>query len=159
MKYMSGRTRYQWRQSKQNAIGNAEYKEEQWQKMIDLRQQLLRALHEAGVSLLLGSDAPQVFNVPGFSLEHEMNAMKEAGLSNAVILQSGTANPAKFFGQEAEFGTIKKGASADLLLLNGNPLEDLSHTWAQEGVMVRGYWMPKEMIDEHLREIAAGHAE
>ncbi|WP_170110297.1 amidohydrolase family protein [Flavilitoribacter nigricans] len=159
MKYMSGRTRYQWRQSKQNAIGDAEYNEEQWKKMIDLRQQLLRALHEADVPLLLGSDAPQVFNVPGFSLEHEMNAMADAGISNAVILHSGTSNPARFFGQEGAFGTIQKGASADLLLLSGNPLEDLSQTWAQEGVMVRGYWMPKDMIDEQLREIAAAHAE
>lgn len=159
MKYMSGRTRYQWRQSKQNAIGDPEYKEEQWRKMIDLRQKLLRALHEAEVPILLGSDAPQVFNVPGFSLEHEMNAMKDAGLSNEVILTSGTVNPARFFKQEGDFGTIQKGASADLLLLSGNPLEDLSQTWAQEGVMVRGYWMPKDMIDEQLRTIAAGHAE
>lgn len=159
MKYMTGSTRYQWRQSKQNAIGNPEYKEEQWRKMIDLRQQLLRALHEVEVPLLLGSDAPQVFNVPGFSLEHEMNAVKEAGLSNEVILMSGTANPARFFKQEGVFGTIQKGASADLLLLSGNPLEDLNQTWAQEGVMVRGYWMPKDMIDEHLRTIAAAHAE
>lgn len=159
MKYMAPRTRYQWRQSKQNAIGNDDYSEEQWKKMIDLRQQLLRSLHQAGVPLLLGSDAPQVFNVPGFSLEHEMNAMKEAGLSNEVILKSGTANPARFFGQEGQFGTIQKGASADLLLLNGNPLDDLSQTWAQEGVMVRGHWLPKEEIDSRLQEIAAGYVE
>lgn len=159
MKYMAPRTRYQWRQSKQNAIGNDNYKKEQWEKMIDLRQQLLRALHEAGVPLLLGSDAPQVFNVPGFSLEHEMNDMKDAGLSNEVILMSGTANPAKFFGQAGVFGTIQKGAAADLLLLNGNPMENLSNTWAQEGVMVRGHWMPKAEIDMQLAEIAAAYAE
>lgn len=159
MKYMAPRTRYQWRQSKQNAIGNDNYKKEQWEKMIDLRQQLLRALHEAGVPLLLGSDAPQVFNVPGFSLEHEMNDMKDAGLSNEVILMSGTANPAKFFGQAGVFGTIQKGAAADLLLLNGNPMENLSNTWAQEGVMVRGHWMPKAEVDMQLAEIAAAYAE
>lgn len=159
MKYMAARTRYQWRQSKQNAIGNEEYKKEQWEKMIDLRQQLLRALHEAEVPLLLGSDAPQVFNVPGFSLEHEMNAMKDAGLSNEVILMSGTANPARFFHQEGQFGTLQVGAAADLLLLSGNPLSDLSQTWAQEGVMVRGHWMPKEEIDARLAEIAAAHVE
>lgn len=159
MKYMASRTRFQWRQSKQNAIGGEDYKVAQWEKMIDLRQQLLRALHEAGVPLLLGSDAPQVFNVPGFSLEHEMAAMKAAGLSNEVILQSGTANPARFFGMEGAFGTIQPGAAADLLLLSGNPLEDISNTWAQEGVMVRGHWMPKAEIDARLLEIAAAHQE
>jgi imidazolonepropionase-like amidohydrolase len=159
MKYMPARTRYQWRQSKQNAIGADNYTEEQWKKMIDLRQQLLRALHDKGVPILLGSDAPQVFNVPGFSLEHEMNSMKDAGLSNEVILMSGTANPARFFGMAGAFGTIQEGASADLLLLSGNPMEDLSQTWAQEGVMVRGRWLSRVDIDERLAEIAAGHEE
>lgn len=159
MKYMPARTRYQWRQSKQNAIGADDYNVAQWKKMIDLRQQLLRSLHENEVPLLLGSDAPQVFNVPGFSLEHEINAMKDAGLSNEVILLSGTVNPARFFKMEGQFGTIQEGAAADLILLNGNPLEDLTHTWAQEGVMVRGRWLSREYIDERLAEIAAAHRE
>lgn len=159
MKYMPARTRYQWRQSKQNAIGADDYNEAQWKKMIDLRQQLLRALHKNEVPILLGSDAPQVFNVPGFSLEHEMNAMKDAGLSNEVILMSGTANPARFFNMEGQFGTIQEGAAADLILLNGNPLEDLTYTWAQEGVMVRGRWLSREYIEERLAEIAAAHRE
>ena len=88
-----------------------------------------------------------------------MDAMKDAGLSNEVILMSGTANPARFFHMEGQFGTIQEGASADLLLLTGNPLEDLSQTWAQEGVMVRGRWLSREYIDERLAEIAATHVE
>ncbi len=157
MQYMPARTRFQWRQSKQNLISSDDYNQEQWEKMIELRQQLLRALRDAGVPILLGSDAPQVFNVPGFSLEHEMKAMQDAGLSNELILQSGTVNPARFFGQEGEFGILQEGAAADFILINGNPLEGLHHVWHQEGVMVRGTWLAKAGIQMRLAEIAAAN--
>jgi imidazolonepropionase-like amidohydrolase len=154
MQYMPAKVRFQWRQNKQNLINNPAYNEAQWQKMIGLRQQLLRALYQAGVPILLGSDAPQVFNVPGFSLHHETAAMKEAGLSNFAILQSGTANPAQFFQQSQEFGTIGIGKSADLILLDGNPLENLQNLWKQSGVMLRGKWLDKTYIAAELRKIA-----
>ncbi len=154
MQYMPAKVRYQWRQSKQNLTSNPAYNEAQWQKMITLRQQLLRALYQAGVPILLGSDAPQVFNVPGFSLHHETASMKEAGLSNFAILQSGTANPAQFFQQSQDFGSIGIGKSADLILLDGNPLENLQNLWKQSGVMLRGKWLDKAYIAAELRKIA-----
>lgn len=153
MQYMPSKTLYQWRQSKQQLTGN-NFSADQWKIYIDLRNKFLRAMEQAGVGLLLGSDAPQVFNVPGFSLRHEMKGLQEAGLSNFTILQSGTANPARFFGKTGEFGTIEKAASADLILLDGNPLEDLSNTWRQSGVMVRGKWLSKAFIAAELAKIA-----
>ena len=153
MQYMPSKTLYQWRQNKQNLTANG-YSEVLWQRFILLRQKTLRTLHGSGVDLLLGSDAPQVFNVPGFSLRHEMKSLFEAGLSPHVILQSGTANPARFFGQSGQFGTIQPGSSADLILLEGNPLDNIDNTWKQIGVMLRGNWLSKVFIEAELRKIA-----
>ena len=159
MKYMSPKTLFAWRQSHQSLINNESYSANTYQIFLQRRQALLRGLHEAGVNLLLGSDAPQVFNVPGFSLQHEMKAMSEAGLSNFTILHSGTVNPARFFKSEGEYGTIVKGASADLILLSANPLEDIENMRKQLGVMLRGEWLSKTMIDEKLAAIAKKYSE
>jgi imidazolonepropionase-like amidohydrolase len=112
-------------------------------------------MEKQGVDLLLGSDAPQIFNVPGFSIQHEMQAMADAGLSNYTILRSGTANPARFFGQEGEYGVVQEGAAADLILLSANPLEDIRHMQNPQGVMVSGQWMDRAFLDEKLSEIEA----
>jgi len=120
-----------------------------------LRDTLLWALSDGGAKLLLGSDSPQAFSVPGFSLAHEMDAMVAAGLSNWTVLSAATRNPAEFFGRSAEFGTVEVGKRADLLLLDGNPLEDIRNVHRQAGVMVRGHWLPAEEINRRLAQIAA----
>jgi Amidohydrolase family len=158
MQYMPAKTRFQWRQSKASlTTSQPTYNEAQWKRMIELRQQILRALHQAGVPLLLGSDAPQVFNVPGFSLQHEMKAMQDAGLSPLVILQSGTLNPARFFKQSEEFGSVAPGRSADLILVDGNPLDNLDNVWKQSGVMLRGKWLDRTNIQAELAKISKRH--
>jgi imidazolonepropionase-like amidohydrolase len=120
-----------------------------------LRDSLLRALSDGGAKLLLGSDSPQAFSVPGFSLAHEMDAMVDAGLSTWTVLSAATRNPAEFFGRSAEFGTVEVGKRADLLLLDGNPLEEIRNVQRQAGVMVRGRWLPAEEINQRLAQIAA----
>ena len=105
--------------------------------------------------MLLGSDAPQLFNVPGFSIHHEVEGMKEAGLTPLEILQSGTINPAIFFGMEDTFGSIREGLDADLVLLGSNPLLDISALKDINGVMVRGKWLSQDSIAEQLGQIAS----
>jgi len=95
------------------------------------RQRLLTILAEEGVEILFGTDAPQLWSVPGFSIHHEIAAMQEAGMTSEQIL------------------------GADLILLNENPIENLQTLKTPEGVMVRGKWLPKGEIDRKLREIAA----
>ncbi len=124
-------------------------------QIVALRDRILLALHRAGARLILGADSPQVFSVPGFSLAREMRAMVEAGLPTYAVLEAATKNPAAFFGREAEFGTVEVGKRADLLLLEGNPLEDIRNVHRQAGVMIRGQWLPKAEIDRRLAEIAA----
>ena len=123
-------------------------------EIVVLRDRILQALHRAGARLILGADSPQVFSVPGFSLAHEMRAMVEAGVPTYAVLEAATKNPAGFFGREAEFGMVEVGRRADLILLDGNPLQDIRNVHRQAGVMVRGKWLPKAEIDRRLSEIA-----
>jgi Amidohydrolase family len=122
--------------------------------VVAVRDRILQALHRAGAGLILGADSPQVYSVPGFSLAHEMRAMVQAGMPIYAVLEAATKNAAAFFGQEAEFGTVDVGKRADLILLEGNPLEDISNVHRQAGVMVRGRWLPKDEIQRRLDEIA-----
>ena len=105
---------------------------------IEIRRQLILALHEAGGVLLLGSDAPQIFNVPGFSLHHELEFMVASGLTPFEALQTGTITPALFFGINT--GTVETGKVADLVLLDANPLEDIGNSGRVHGVVAAGRW-------------------
>jgi imidazolonepropionase-like amidohydrolase len=123
-------------------------------EVVALRDRILHALYRAGAGLILGADSPQVYSVPGFSLAHEMGAMVHAGLPIYAVLEAATKNASAFFRQEAEFGTVEVGKRADLILVEGNPLEDIRNVHRQAGVMVRGRWLPKHEIQRRLDEIA-----
>ena len=159
MKYMSPKTLFTWRQSKTKLISGDTYDADQWKRYIDLRTKILQIMDTKGVNFLLGSDAPQVFNVPGFSLHHELQVLNEAGISNYKLLESGTANPAAFFGAQGQYGTIEIGSAADLILLSANPLTDIQNAQKIEGVMVGKEWLPKVVIDNRLKEIAQQYDE
>lgn len=118
-----------------------------------VRRRLIRDLAHAGGGVLLGSDAPQVGNVPGFSIPRELASYVAAGLTPFQALQTGTVNVARFFGAEREFGTVEAGKRADLVLLEGNPLEDIRNFSRQAGVMVRGRWLPKADMDARLASL------
>ena len=124
---------------------------------IAFRNRLLKALADAGVGILLGSDAPQIFSVPGFSIHREMRAMVAAGLTPYQVLESGTRNVALYLGTPDEFGTVAPGRRADLILLGANPLEDVGNVARRAGVMVRGRWLPESEIQERLARIAASY--
>lgn len=125
--------------------------------VIDNRMRILEALSEGGVGILMGTDSPQQFSVPGFSLRRELQRMAEAGMSPYEILASGSRNVGEYFANEDEFGTIAPGQRADLVLLAADPLTDIGNASRIEGVMVRGRWHPKAEIDARLEEIAAAY--
>ena len=121
-----------------------------------LRKRLIGALHDAGVPVLLGSDSPQVFNVPGFSIHRELEAMVAAGLTPYEALATGTTAPAAFF-RTTDWGAIAPGRDADLVLLEADPLADIANTRKIAGVMVRGRWLDRAEIDAGLAAIAERH--
>lgn len=111
---------------------------------------------------MMGTDSPQMFNVPGFALHREIDEMADAGMTNQQILESGTVAVGHYvrdhLGLDESFGVVAPGMRADLVLLEANPLEDLDNLTQRVGVMVRGQWVPREEIDTGLEELAAKHA-
>lgn len=158
MQYMPKSTVESWVSGKKGLINSERYDAEQWVRFDQIRKNLLLSLQKDGHGILLGSDAPQVFNVPGFSIHHEIQGMLNAGLTPLQALQAGTINPAKFFDMEGQFGEIIEGASADFILLQSNPIDDISALRNHEGVMVRGRWLSRDDIDTQLAEIAKNAA-
>jgi imidazolonepropionase-like amidohydrolase len=113
------------------------------------RRTLLKMLHDAGVDIAMGSDAVQVFSVPGFSIVGEMREMAASGLTPYEVYVTGSRNVARYFGREA--GTVETGRIADLVLLDANPLETVEHFARQTGTMVRGEWHVRQELLERLR--------
>lgn len=124
-------------------------------RQVAFRRSLIDALYDGGALLLLGTDSPQIFSVPGFSIRREMQAMVESGLMPYEVLVAGTRNVARYFEIEDEAGTVAVGKRADLILLDANPLADVRNVGAIAGVMVNGRWLAKDEIDRRLAQIAA----
>ncbi len=122
---------------------------EQRGHFLDARRALLAAMQEAGVGMLLGSDAPQIMNVPGYSVHQELAYLVGAGLTPLQALQSGTINVARFF-DEPDRGQARAGMVADLVLLRGNPLVDIAQSATVIGVAREGRWYDRATLDALL---------
>jgi imidazolonepropionase-like amidohydrolase len=159
MRYVSVAQREAWR--RQAAPGPRGTPEEV-EAFLELRNRILNDLADAGAGILMGTDSPQMFNVPGFALHREIAVMSEAGMTNHQILLSGTATVGRYvrehLGIDHVFGTVAPGQRADLLLLEANPLEDLDRLTERVGVMVRGRWITEEEIQARLAELATKHS-
>jgi len=159
MRYVSPETRDGWRQ---RAEGGGSGPPDEVALYLDLRDRILKALSDAGAGILMGTDSPQLFNVPGFALHRELAVMSEAGMSNYEILKSGTVTVGEYVGShlglDGNFGTVARGQRADLVLLGSNPLDELANLFDRVGVMVRGRWVSREEIDAGLEALAAKHA-
>jgi imidazolonepropionase-like amidohydrolase len=155
LRYMPTTQVEQWTKGLDSRLKNPQYNAAEAKLHIDNRMKILKALHDGGVGLLLGSDAPQQFNVPGFSIHREMQRMADAGISVYEIVKSGTANVGQYFKGQDAFGTIAVGQRADLILVDANPLQNVSNMERRSGVMVRGRWLPASEIDARLAKIAA----
>lgn len=121
-----------------------------------------RALYDAGVPLVAGTDAPTVLGVAGFSMHREMAALQGLGLSNFQVLETATRNPGAFIEDfdpnPIPFGTVQPLTRADLLVLTGNPLEDLTHLQNPDLVMARGRLYDGEKLREALGRLASRYA-
>lgn len=116
-----------------NTFPGAESRRAHWPVLL----QNVRKLHAAGLPLLAGSDAGNPGTAHGPSLHHELAMLVEAGLSPLEALRSATSVPARHF-DIAERGCLTAGCRADLLLIDGNPLEDIRHTVRIDAVWKNG---------------------
>jgi cytosine/adenosine deaminase-related metal-dependent hydrolase len=154
MRYMSPETLADWAESKQSIMKETGSSPESVRRTMETRRRLIKALHDRGAGLLLGSDAPQIYNVPGFSIHRELESLVAAGLTPYEALATGTRNVAVFFGTLPRSGTVEVGKQADLILLTANPLEDIRNTTRRSGVMLRGRWFPQAELERRLAAIA-----
>lgn len=121
---------------------------------VEIRNRLVKAIHDAGGKIMAGSDTPDFLFLYGFSLHREIKALRDAGLSNYAALEAATRNPAEFFGTADKTGTIARGKRADLVLLDANPLDDISNTEKRAGVLLSGRWFTQAEMNKWVDGIA-----
>ncbi|HUF34612.1 MAG TPA: amidohydrolase family protein, partial [Gemmatimonadales bacterium] len=129
--YLGARTKY-WRTAATEA---------RRRRYIEIRNGLTRRIAQAGGKILAGSDTPEWLMAYGWTLHRELEALVTAGLTPYQALEAATRNPAEFLGATKEWGTIEQGKRADLVLVSGNPLEDIRNTARIEGVAIGGRWL------------------
>jgi hypothetical protein len=112
-------------------------------------QKLTKAMQEAGVPLLTGTDSPPVPGAsPGYSIHDDLRALRDAGLTNYEALVAATRAPGEYIASQVpdapRFGQLRAGMKADAVLVNGNPLDSLVVLEQPIGVMTAGRWMTAE---------------
>jgi hypothetical protein len=118
----------------------------------------VKEFYSLGGKLLIGTDSPIPSTIPGISLHEELGELVASGLTPFEALKVATVNTHEFLGDINQSGTIEAGKRADFVLLDANPLEDISNTRKIRGVMTQGRWLPKEFIDTRLGEIRESYA-
>jgi imidazolonepropionase-like amidohydrolase len=127
-------------------------------KMVGLgavHSDLVGRLNRAGVQILAGTDCPNPFVYPGFSLHDELGLLVRSGLTPAEALRTATVNPAIFLGVTDSLGTVARGKVADLALLDGNPLTDIANTKRIRAVIQGGRLLDRRALDAMLAQAKA----
>ena len=152
MKYMPKTMVDQWAAAKQKMLASGDPKA--GARLLEVRKKILRALHNAGARIVFGTDSPQIFSVPGFSIHREAPIMVASGMKPYDVLRSLTRNVAEYFGTLTDSGTVEASKRADLVLLEADPLKDVAALSRRAGVMVRGRWLAESEIQSRLQALA-----
>ena len=121
----------------------------------DVHSDLVGRLNRAGVQMLAGSDSPNPFVYPGFSLHDELGLLVRSGLTPAEAIRTATINPAIFLGVTDSLGTVARGKVADLVLLDANPLTDIANTKRIRAVIQGGRLLNRGALDAMLARARA----
>src|SRR4030095_6169242 len=124
-------------------------------RMLQKRLEVILATHRSGVKMLAATDALLMYVFPGFSLHDELELFVQAGLTPMEALQTATRNPATYLGLIDSVGTVETGKKADLVLLEANPLENISNTRRINAVVVNGKLIPRGTLDKLLKDAEA----
>lgn len=115
-------------------------------------QAFVSELHQAGVTLMVGTDLVFPGIIPGYAVHEEMAMWQQAGVPAADILRSATIVPARFMGLDERLGTVSEGKAASLVLVRANPLEDIQNARQVEAVFLRGQYFSRADLDRLLAE-------
>jgi len=152
-KWMPEDTVQGWKNRRENFWSNDSVTKAQAEKFLTVRSLLLQEFQKQGVPILSGSDAPQLFNVPGDSLHKELKLMVDSGLTPLEALQTSTKNIFEFYQGKHPVGKITKGLRADLVLLDKNPLENINNTRAIHAVVVGGKMLDRNQLNAMLKSL------
>jgi hypothetical protein len=122
-----------------------------------LQKRVSRLMQQNGVPILAGSDVGGVWLIAGFSLHQEFHQLADAGLTPLQILQATTSNPAEFLNRQTTMGTVDEGKVADLVLLDSNPVADVSNLDKISGVVLRGKYFSREALERMKSDVAAAY--
>ncbi len=123
------------------------------QRMFARQLEIVGAMNRAGVRILAGSDSLDPYVFPGSSLHEELALLVKAGLTPIEALQSATRNAASYLGMLDTSGTIERGKIADLVLLDQNPLADISNTQKINSVVLGGRLIDKQELNRMLTNV------
>jgi len=151
LKYISFAERERW-QTRTGEKFKARTQQERDKEKIFFQRAVavISQMKKAGTQFLAGTDVPNHYLYPGFSLHDELALFVEAGLSPMEALQTATVNPAKFLGTTDSLGTIEKGKIADMVLLDANPLLDINNTQQIRAVFLNGKYLSKKTLESML---------
>jgi imidazolonepropionase-like amidohydrolase len=114
---------------------------------------LTKVFHDHGGQLMTGTDSLLPRLVPGFALHRELQELVGVGLTPYQALRTSTTIPYEYLGEAADAGTITVGKRTDLLLVDGNPLEDVAAAAKIAGVLMRGRWIDRAQIDRRMQQV------
>jgi hypothetical protein len=118
-----------------------------------MRLEMVKPIFDAGIPLLAGTDFPNPFCFPGFSLHNELQWLVKAGLTPAQALQTATVNAARYLNLQNQYGSVATGKIADLVLLDANPLINIENTQSIQVVIVHGKVLNKAAINNMLARV------
>ncbi len=157
---------------KPDFIKRLEEMKELYQPRLDeqdkIRASNLMKLSKAGVHIVTGTDAGNIGTLHGTSYIEELEAMKKAGMTNSAILKASTINAASFLNKENNIGSIQEGKIADLIILDENPLEDLSSLKNPSLILHQGHLInpdtliidsPEDLVQKQLNAYNARNLE
>ena len=121
--------------------------------VLEPHQRMVKALHDAGVPLICGTDLANPGVFAGFSLHEEMELWQEAGVPARAVLEAATSAPARFLGVEDRLGHLGVDAVASFVLARANPLDDVRNAREIDGVCLRGQWLDRSRLDNLLAEV------
>jgi len=123
------------------------------------QMELMQKMNKAGVNFLAGTDSGKPFFIlPGFALHEELDLLVQEGFTPAEALRTATLNPARYF-DRTDIGRVAPDLKADLVILNGNPLEDINNTTRIDGVILQGKYLGRQKLDEMLADVKKAVAE
>jgi imidazolonepropionase-like amidohydrolase len=156
MRFVSPELRASWRNDPQLA-SLTPYQFSRVRLYDEKRKEFVRALHRGGAKILLGTDTPLQYIVPGFAVHEELRNLVDVGLTPYEAIRAATSDAAEFLKSADKWGAVAVGMRADLILTTANPLQDVRNVSQRAGVMVHGRWLPEKELQEALNRLATAY--